>query len=172
VTCSNVIVPPPLKVSGADTHYHIDIEEPPECDVLQALRFMHADVPALDLPHCSALRYAHTAHFLDMRRLGQEVIGCASEVIRAMAAPAPPPASARGSSGPGLPLQANQAGCQPPSTSSSDSDSDSKSKADRGGGGGGGGGALSPWDAIAALTLLGDPQKVLALVSLRHWYER
>ena len=31
---------------------------------------------------------------------------------------------------------------------------------------------LSPWDAIAALTLLGDPQEALALVSLKQWYQR
>ena len=52
------------QVSGTETHYHIDIEQPPECDVLKALQFMHADTPLLDLEHCSALCYAHTAHFL------------------------------------------------------------------------------------------------------------
>lgn len=31
---------------------------------------------------------------------------------------------------------------------------------------------LSPWDAIAVLTLLGDSDKVLSSVSLEQWYAR
>lgn len=143
-----------FQVSGTDTHYHIDIEEPPECDVLKALQFMHADVPALDLSHCTALSYAHTAHFLDMRRLGDEVVACASAVLHTMATTSP------------LLSPGTDKNCSR-SSSGDDGDVGDSSPADP---------PLppqiSPWDAIAALTLLGDPQHALGRVNLQEWYQR
>jgi hypothetical protein len=157
-------------VSGADTYYHVDIEEPPQCDVLAALHFMHSDQPHLDLQQCSALCYAHTAHFLHMDRLAQEVITCASLVIRRM--------STAASSSPQLPsadqdqkqdyVNAAHHSTPPPSHSRSSSDSGSSG----GVGSSSDIASLTPWDAIAVLTLLGDPEHVLATVSLKQWYTR
>ena len=150
---------------------------------------MHADVPRLNLALCSVLRYAHTAHFLHMRRLAEEVVGCASGVLRDMAAAA---------------SLSSVSSSEPRSQHDTDTDTDTELETDAeteaelelssgqhrgvdqdhsggagggsggsGGGGSGGGVApLSPWDAIAALTLLGDPQQVLSLVSLKQWYTR
>jgi hypothetical protein len=169
-------------VSGTDSHYHIDVEEPPNCDVLKALQFMHADVPALDLQHCSALRYAHTAHFLDMRRLSEEVVECAAAVIRSMAASvrekdsdedAPhgsDSASIAASKEDSRTGSSSNTSC---GTSVSDFTTTTRSNSRISGDSGLVPPRLmSPWDAIAVLTLLGDSQQALPLVSLKLWYQR
>lgn len=158
-----------VKVSGADTHYHIEVEEPPNCNVLKALEFMHADVPSLELEKCSALAYANTAHFLDMRRLSEEVISCASSVIRTVGFEGDAINNyPQGTSTEGNKVSQRGDGDSRSPTCNSTTPSNDRcrtrnNKVKR---------LVSPWDAIAALTLLGDPQKVLELVDLKSWYQR
>ncbi len=126
-------------ISRADIDYHIDIEEPPQCNVLKALEFMHSDSLTLDFHQCAALTYAHTAHFLHMSRLRSEVVKSAAFLIRTLA---------------------REAVASRPSAESAGALSDTDRP------------FLTAWDAIAVLTLLGDPENTLAAVSLTDWYLR
>ena len=121
---------------------------------MKALQFIHADAPILDLEQCSALSYAQTAHFLDIKRLQHEVIICASNVIHGMSNQEDDAIGKKNESKPCL--QDNEG--NKPSKENNPCDA-----AD---------GCISPWDAIAVLTLLGDPQQALPLVNLRQWYKR
>lgn len=173
-------------MQGAESLYHIDVEEPPLCDVLRALEFMHADVPALDLARCSALTYARTAHFLDMRRLAEDVIARASEVLLAMDSPEPDPeegaAVASDQRGRSSAHSSDECATTSTSTSLKSGEWDTKNSTTTRSSCRGSSssrvrfhderGVMSPWDAIAVLTLLGDPQQALQLVSLKKWYQR
>ena len=108
--------------------------------------------------------------------MGEEVVACASTVLQTMAAlgptvPATVPANSTATS-------SAARGARGDSLSSGDSSSSGSSGSSRSGREGGAADPLlpplllSPWDAIAALTLLGDPQEALALVSLKQWYQR
>ena len=123
--------------------------------MLKALEYMHSDIPRLEVETCSVLRYARTAHFLDMKQLGDNAVSCATAVLYRMAADEVEPVTACEPSTHDNPEQMKCGHSHQPSDNTMSNEV-----------------RMSPWDAIAVLTLLGDPQQALRLVNLKQWYKR